>query len=448
MSKSTVVQASSSVPATAVTPYRRSLPLLGDTLGFLARADRYLMETHQRHGNVVNVSLFGRRWTMLFGADANQFVYQNRGEQFTTAIWEFFFGPFFRRGLLMLDFDEHRLHRSIMAGAFRKEALERYLPLVHERIHAELGAWPGGDAVVAYPLLKRMTLNVGSEVFLGEPPSPQAARVNHALIDMVRAPTGLVRKPLPGTRWRAGAAGRRVMEAYFRELLPRKRAQADGDDLFAQLCRARGEQGEPLSDDDIINHVILILMAAHDTATSTLATLLYQLARYPEWQERLRAQALAGDARPDYAALQGMQELNWVMHECMRLCPPLPIDPRGVHKSCEFEGHRLQVGQGVLLSPWVSHRLPAHWREPDTFDPERFAPDRAEQRSHPFAFVPFGGGAHKCIGMLFGEMEIKAAMHQLLRRFRWSLLDGYRMETSFLSIPIPKDGLPLDISAL
>lgn len=216
MSKSTVVQASSSVPATAVTPYRRSLPLLGDTLGFLAGADRYLMETHRRHGNVVNVSLFGRRWTMLFRASTNEFVYQNRGEQFARR----------RSGS---SCSGRSLARPPDAGFRRAPSA----PLDHgrrvsqggtgtllarsftEHIHAELGAWPGGDAVVAYPLLKRMTLNVGSEVFLGEPPSPQAARVNHALIDMVRAPTGLVRKPLPGTRWRAGAAGRRVMEAYF-----------------------------------------------------------------------------------------------------------------------------------------------------------------------------------------------------------------------------------------
>ncbi|MGR8921953.1 MAG: cytochrome P450, partial [Gammaproteobacteria bacterium] len=358
-------------------PVHGGLPLLGNTLEYLRDADAFLMAMQARYGEIVRMRAFGKRFVLLMGPDANQQVFQNRDQAFSTSAWEYFFGPFFRRGLLMLDFDEHRLHRAIMAPAFRKEALERYLPAMNTRIAASLAAWDTGSRVAMFPRLKSMTLDVGTEAFLGVTPSADSRAVNQALLDMVQAVLGIVRLPIPGTRWSAGIRGRRLMERYFRDLLPRKRADTDASDLLAQLCRARSEDGTPFTDEDVINHIILILMAAHDTATITLSNLVYHLAKHPQWQERLRSQALSHDSdTPGYEALQAMEELDWAMREALRLCPPVVITPRGVVKDTDYKGWPLRAGELVMLGTWNSHRDAAWWREPELFDPERFAPTR------------------------------------------------------------------------
>jgi cytochrome P450 len=126
----------------------------------------------------------------------------------------------------------------------------------------------------------------------------------------------------------------------------------------------------------------------------------------------------------------------------------VPAMPRRTTRECEFKGYRIPANHLVQVSPWFSHTMPEYWTEPLRFDPERFSEARAEDKQHPFLFVPFGGGAHKCIGLHFGEMEVKAVLHQLLLRFRWSVPDGYEMQQDFTSLPIPKDRLPVRLERL
>src|SRR3546814_16176819 len=119
---------------------------------------------------------------------------------------------------------------------------------------------------------------------MGRKPGSEADALNKAFLATVRAATGVIRFGLPFTRWRAGLKGRRVLEDFFRRELPAKRA-SQGDDLFTRLCHARTEDGEQFSDDDIVNHMIFVLMAAHDTSTITLSNMVYQPARSEERSE-------------------------------------------------------------------------------------------------------------------------------------------------------------------
>jgi cytochrome P450 len=119
-----------------------------------------------------------------------------------------------------------------------------------------------------------------------------------------------------------------------------------------------------------------------------------------------------------------------------------------VIKEVEILGHRLPVGTHVIVSPGATHHLSDYWSDPMRFDPERFGSERAEHRRHPFMYVPFGGGAHKCIGMHFGEMEIKSIVHQVLSRFRLRVSPLYEMPIDYTSLPYPSDGLPIQLERL
>jgi cytochrome P450 len=423
-------------------------PLLGRSLEFLRHFDTAIRGRYERYGEVSWTNGFGQRFVALLGPDANQFVYQNRGDLFASAGWEFFLADFFHRGLMLLDFDEHRMHRRIMQAAFTRDALAGYLRLMNPGIEAGIAVWQAGDRFRVFDHFKALTLDLASQAFLGHPPGPEAARLNKAFLDTVRAPTDVIRYPLPFTRWRRGIVGRRVLEEYFRRELPDKRA-SDANDLFARLCHARTDEGESFSGEDIINHMIFVLMAAHDTSTITLTNMVYHLAKHPDWQERLRAESSAlGRTALDYDDLAKLGSMTLVMKEALRLCAPVPAMPRRTTRECEFKGYRIPAGQLVQVSPWFSHTMPEYWSEPQRFDPERFNELRAEDRQHPFLFVPFGGGAHKCIGMHFGEMEVKSVLHQVLLRYRWSVPEGYAMQQDFTSLPIPKDRLPVRLERL
>ena len=429
-------------------PVKKGLPILGHSIAWIRRADQLVFSLHKEFGDVVRVPIFGTEVVFLMNADGNQLLLQNRDQLFESSIWEYFIGPFFHRGIMLLDGKEHRMHRRIMQSAFSKPALQSYLLNMQPRIADDLAEWRPSDTFPMFQHLKRMTLNIGSEVFIGHAPGPAAEKMNTAFLDTVQAGTGLIRFGLLGTRWHKGLKGRAFLENFFRGEIAEKRANP-GEDLFSRLCEARSEDGELFSDEDVINHIIFVLMAAHDTSTIALCNMLYHTAKNQQWQERLRAQSLKlGSSELSYEQLSELSDIDLVMKEALRMCPPVPMFPRRLTKDIEFEGHQIKAGSTVTGSSWLIHHMEKHWTNPMAFDPDRFGPERAEDRKHPFQWIPFGGGAHKCIGLHFGEMEVKSILHRMLLQFRWSVPDGYVMEQDFTSLPIPKDGLPLKLERL
>ena len=423
-------------------------PLVGHSFDYLFNFEDFTRQRFTRYGDVVRFNAFGMEFIALLGPEANQLVLQNRDDLFSNASWEKMIGPFFRRGLMLLDGDEHRLHRRVMQVAFTNAALREDLDGINRTLAASLAAWPTGEGVRVFDLLKSMTLDIASRVFLGQPAGKDSDAMNRAFLATVQAATGVVRYDLPFTRWRAGLRGRELLEKTFADALPAHRG-GSGNDLFTRLCAARTEDGQPFSDEDVINHLVFLLMAAHDTSTITLSNMLYQLAKNPAWQERLREQSLAlGRAQLEYEDLERLSDMDHAMKETLRLTPPVPGLPRQATRDFEYAGYRIPKGSLISISLWMTHRLERYWKEPERFDPDRFAPGRAEDRQHPFLWLPFGGGAHKCIGMHFGAMEVKAALHQMLLRFRWSVPPGYTMPQDWTSLPIPADRLPLRLERL
>ncbi len=174
----------------------------------------------------------------------------------------------------------------------------------------------------------------------------------------------------------------------------------------------------------------------------------YELARHPEWQERVREESRAVDAPLGYDDLDRLPQLGWVMRECLRRYPPLPVIPRVATAEFGFAGYRIPSGAMVVVSPIHTHHMEDWWSDPSRFDPERFAPERAEHERHSHAFIPFGGGPHHCLGLRFAELQIKVVLHQLLRRFRIEVEPDYRMPVQQAPISKPRDGLPVRLTAL
>ncbi len=427
-------------------PGEGGLPVVGHSLTFLTEPLEFAMRFYDRYGPIGWVSSFGLTSVFALGPEANQAVFRDKDQSYSNAeAWDFFIGPFFRRGLMLLDFEEHRFHRNVMQAAFKRPVMERYFVHMQPSIRRALERWPYSRTIRVSPRVKQLTLDVATEVFMGEQLGPEADAVNRAFIDTVRAGTSLVRYPVPFGRWKKGLDGRALLERFIRSRIPGKRARPT-DDLFARLCEATDESGNRFSDEDVVNHMIFLMMAAHDTSTITLTSMFYRLAKHPEWQERVREEMLAAAPTADdlgLDAFQRMPTLDLVMKESMRLLTPLHVMARKTVKEVDLLGHRIPAGVHLTISPGATHRLRGHWTDPERFDPDRFGEARAEHRRHPFQFVPFGGGAHKCIGMHFGEMEIKSVAYHALARFRFEVDPAYEMPIDYTSLPVPSDGLPL-----
>ncbi|MEV6280079.1 cytochrome P450 [Nocardia sp. NPDC051832] len=423
------------------------LPYLGRSLQYLRWGPAEMMDRHRRYGPVTMSRSLGVERVLVTGPEGIDQVLGMRRRDFGQG-WNYFIGPFFWRGLLLLEFDEHMFHRRIMQQAFTRERLEAHLGALTPVARAAVAQWvPAGLAgatVRLYPTIKDLTLEIAGETFMAVDVGARRRDLIEAFIACTHAGLATIRHPVPGGRWRAGLRGRKVLEQYFAEMLPDKR-RSDSPDFFSGLCQARSDEGAVFSDDDVVNHMIFLMLAAHDTTTTTATAVAYYLGKHPEWQQRVRAEVLAADGPATIAGLDRMPDLDLVIKESLRLMPPVPGFPRRAVRDTEILGHYIPAGTPVDLAYHVNHLLPELWTSPERFDPERFAPDRREDKSHRLAWVPFGAGAHKCIGMHFGTFEVKTLIAEMVRAYEWSLPADYRMPWGFTTIPFPRDDAPLTL---
>jgi cytochrome P450 len=373
-------------------------------------------------------------------------VLLDRDKNFSSRMgWHHAIGELFARGLMLRDFDEHRFHRRIMQTAFRAEAMRGYLERMNPLIERGISSWHDRPDFRFYPAIKQLTLDLAADVFLGVPLGTAADRLNRSFVDAVQASIALLKHEMPPFAYWRGMRGRRFLERYLSEQVSERRANGhDGGDLFSELCRATSEDGDRFDDREIVDHMIFLMMAAHDTTTSSITTLVWSLAQHPEWQERLRDEARGlGSPWLGYDQRDAPREASWAFQEALRLYPPVPFIGRRTVRACRLGELDLPANAAINVCSLVTHFLEDWWSEPQRFDPERFSPARAEDRRHSHSYYPFGGGAHMCLGMHFAHLQVKAFLHQFLLRYRAVLSPGQRVEMVPIPIPKPKDGLPL-----
>ena len=429
------------------------LPILGHVVEMFRAGPEFTLFLYRKHGPVYFAESPILSSVVALGPEATQTVFMNRAKDYTTKGWIPVIGPFFNRGLMLLDFDEHLQHKRILQGAFTRPRLADYVTDMDRVATPIVANWPTDDArFLFYPAIKELTLDVASVVFMGHDLTEDhklVARVNHAFSETTRAGGAIIRKPVPPFKWWRGLRARKVLEEYFYDRV-RARRTADGTDMLTVLCHTADEDGNTFTDEDIVNHMIFLMMAAHDTTTSTITTMVYHLAAYPEWQERARDESAGlGDGPLDIDSLEGLSTLDLVMDESLRLVTPLPFNMRQTVRDTELLGYYLPAGTNVVIWPGMNHLLEELFTEPRRFDPERFLEPRAEHKKHRYAFAPFGGGAHKCIGMNYGRLEVKTVIHRLLRRYRLELSrPDYQPRWDHAGMPIPIDGMPIVLRPL
>lgn len=426
-------------------PGERGWPVFGNTFEDFRDPRAYARRMYDAYGPVYRHHILFRDQVSLIGPEANEFFFMDREHALSSEQgWMPYLKDLFPRGLMLLDFDEHRAHRKIMGVAFKPPTMRHYCERLDAGIPSRIREWGERGHFLFYDAIKTLTLDMATEVFLGMAPGEDSAKVNRALSDMVAASLAMFRHPWPFTRYGRGVAGRRFMGEFLGRLIPERRGAA-GADTFTLLCNATDEDGNGFTDRQIIDHMNFLWMAAHDTITSSVTTLVYELGKNPDWQERLAQEcdAIAGD-HLGYDDLAKLELVEFAFKEALRLNAPVPALPRMVIKDTDFGGYLLPRGTLVGVSPTFVHRMKEIWPEPERFDPMRFSDQGGARERHKYAWVPFGGGAHMCLGLHFAYMQAKVILWHLLRDYRIGLAhQDYRADFQIMPLTKPKDGLPI-----
>ena len=430
-------------------PGESGLPLIGHTLRFMRDCNQLFDEMYLKYGPVYYNRFLRAKVVHLFSPQANEFVLLDRDNNFSSRqAWNMSLKELFPNGLMLRDGDDHRFHRRLMGAPFKSSALQLYVRDMNPDIIQTIDTWHDQGDFLFYPAIKQLTLDLASKIFIGETLRDDAHQINQAFVDLVAAALVVVRYPMFGNKYQKGLEGRALLEEYFGSRIQAKQRSHDTD-MFAEISRAQSDEGNRFSNQDIIDHMIFLMMAAHDTTTSSLSSVCYALAKNPAWQDKIRTEINAiGTEHLLYEDMPKFEAAGLVLKESLRLYPPLPIIPRKALNDCEFEGYQINKGDMVNVSPSFTHRLPSIWSNPDAFDPERFNTERAEDRHHKHAWIPFGGGAHKCLGIKFAELQVKLVLFHLLKKYQLQVPDDYQMPYMPAPIGKPADLLPLSLIPL
>jgi cytochrome P450 len=309
----------------------------------------------------------------------------------------------------------------------------------------------GGDTVDVYNWTRAVAMRIAMRALFGFDPDSANAEQTAGHFEQGLAFHGeefVAQLAIgPGTPLARLRKARTALEEIVGAEIRRRRADAgDRGDVLSSLLEATDEDGNALSDDQVLDHVLTLLFAGHDTTTSTTTFLAYELARNPGNFTALAGELeeVVGDADGPGAEqlFSGLPLLSQAIDETLRLYPPAWIGPRRSVSDFEFSGVEVPAGLPISYSSWASHRLPEVFPDPQAFKPERFEPE-SRARFPRGAYVPFGMGPRVCIGKRFGYTEVHAIAAALLRRFEWDLPRGEKITITQAPTLSPKGGLPV-----
>ncbi len=416
-----------------------------------------LLDLYERHGPVFTTRLFHGNQIWMLGPEANHYILVSHPGNF---VWrEGGFAdliPLLGDGLLTIDGAYHDRARRIMMPAFHREQIDASARVMAAETERATADWRDGDIVDVYSWMRDLAMRIAMRALLGLDPDDdghgvEAARHFELALSFFSTDAHQRVRRDPWSPWRRLHRCRAVLDRIVFAEIERRRRDPDPArlDVLSLLLRAQDEDGSQLSDAEVRDQLMTLMFAGHDTSTSTVTFLLYELAHNPQAREHLVAELdeIAGRAAAEGGRPDGESPyLEMVMAETLRLYPPAWIGPRKATHTFEFAGAEVPRGAYVNYCSWASHRLPHVFEDPDRFAPERFTRERKAALPRG-AYVPFGGGSRICIGKRFGQTEVKLVAAMLLERFALELLPGHEMTVRQAPTLGPEGGLPMRVRA-
>jgi cytochrome P450 len=428
-------------PSLPLPPGSFGLPLIGETISFL-RDRNFADKRQKKYGSVFKTNIFGRPTIYICGSEANRFLFSNENKYFV-ATWpkstKILLGS---NSLATNTGSFHTSRRKLMYQAFQPRALTSYVPTIERFTKKYLEKWQGMGTLTWYPELRNYTFDIASSLLVGTNGGSET-RLSKLFEDWC---AGLfsIPIPLPWTSFgKALRCRREMLKEIEKIVLRRQQEQKLGEDALGLLLQARDEEENSLSLDELKDQILLLLFAGHETLTSALASFCLLVAQHPEVLSRIREeQDRLNFSEPlTIDKLKQMTYLEQVLKEVLRVISPVGGGFREVIEECEFKGYSIPKGWLVQYQIGRTHEDANIYNNPDRFDPDRFASDRAEDKQQSFGYVPFGGGLRECLGKEFARLEMKIFATMLVRDYDWELLPSQDLNLVTIPTPHPRDGL-------
>lgn len=377
---------------------------------------RFVHTCHRRYGNVFRVRIPGIG-TLVFLADPDHIRSVTHGDPAIFHAGEAA-APLSQvvgtKSLLMLDDDKHRRSRAMMLPAFHGDSVRRQVAEMATITADEVARWPVGEQFPLFPRMQRLTLEVILRTIIGVHDEGRLTALRAALPPMldIGSPLELIPPPQVLLRfgmWRRRAQRRAAALALLTDEITRCRADpqlAQRTDGLAMLVRSVDGAGAPMADDELVDQLVTLLLAGHDTTATALSWAFERLTRHPALLHRT-AQA---------AAEYDDTWLDAVCKESLRVRPVVFEIGRTLTAPLQLAGYRIPAG--TILAPSINlvHHSSRHYLDPDEFRPQRFL----DQRPDPAVWLPFGGGVRRCLGATFAQVEMRTVLREVLRRVELS----------------------------
>jgi cytochrome P450 len=424
---------------------------LSKSVRFIQDARGLLVECYERFGPVFTVRLLLNQSVFMVGPEANHYMTVSHASNFTNRESHFRdLVALVGDGMVTTDGDTSRRLRRMAMPAFHSESLRSHFAVMTEEIERSVAAIEPGTVVDIKLWANELMVRLGARTLFGF--DPDGEQVRESGLASVLGPSALVSSttrllPGPVSSWNRMIRRVRQLDKFIYAEIAKRRAQGTGGtDVLSLLVAACDEDGDSLTDVQVRDQLLTLLLAGIGTTVSSICFLTYELARHPHVAQGIvaeqRTQLGDGELRVDNVGGEELVALEMAMDESLRMYPSVWIAPRRAVEQFEFAGVSVPAGAYVDYSPLASHYLPDLFPEPERFRPERFTPE-AKAALPRGAYVPFGGGQRMCIGMRLAKLEIRTLATLLLRRFELSLPEDFSLSIMQVPMLVPKEGLPV-----
>jgi cytochrome P450 len=434
--------------------------LVGNLVEFRRDRLEFMTRCAREYGDVVPLRLLGHPVLLLSRPDLIEQVLVHHTKHFMKHAGLRLYKPILGNGLVTSEGDFWRRQRKLSAPAFQGSRLPAYARAMVEATGRTCDAWAREMNGTPRPRdvnadMMRLTLAIACKTLFGADACPDPDVVGHAMEQGLEGIAARFRAAVPLPSWLPTPSNLRVrrsmraLHAVVAGMIESRRAAGgEGDDLLSMLLSARDEDGSAMSPRQLLDEVLTLFLAGHETTALALSYALYLLATHPEAQDELRAE-LARELNgrlPEYADLPRLAYTRKVVNEAMRLYPPADFLGREAIEDCTVAGITVRKGTNLFMSQWVMHRDERYFPDAPRFDPSRWT-DAFERSLPRFAYFPFGGGPRYCIGQTFATAEAALVLATLCQRFTFAPDPTFRLELNPGITLRPRAGVRVIVNA-
>ena len=419
-------------------PVVGSPPVVGHSIQFNYDALALIQRLQESKGDVFQLNILNEDVLLFLTPSATKQIFLDPDDNFSSKHgWEFSIGPTFENGLMLRDFDDHKYHRSLLQNSFRRDALDKYIHIIQPRIDSWIEEVKQNREFYLYKSIKQLMFNVAVELFFDEVDDTKLNHLNQLFINSIKPATTIVRSPYPMTRMKKGLKARVELLEYFQE--KSDKIDLSKETLFADLVKTNNEEAG-LTNFEIAEHMIFLLLAAHDTTTSTLTSSIHFLAGDKSYQNKVKTES-STLSKTDISDLKNGIIGEALFNEAIRKYPPVPFSPRLVVRDAELDGYEILKNTYIAAGPLVLHNDERYWEDPLAFNPERFEDPTITHE----AYFPFAGGAHTCLGKFFASYLFKNVVYKLVDNFQ-VISTNEELKINPAPIPNPRKDVKIQVS--